>query len=153
MGHSYSLTVVKLLFAMARTCAYSSCTTPLVFEDPDRGVRSVAVEMAHIRSPKSDGPRHDPTFPADRLNSDENLLLLCKHHHTQSMTTIPSSPWTSCWRGSRHSSPQVAAFQSGTRTLPTWPPASKRSGTGIREPAECCLTVQAVTSSGDVCAR
>ena len=81
MGHSYSLPVIKLLFATARTCAYPGCPNLLVFEDPDRGVRSVAVQIAHIRSPKPDGPRYDPTYPADKLNSDENLLLLCGTHH------------------------------------------------------------------------
>jgi hypothetical protein len=29
----------------------------------------------------SDGPRYDPAFPPDQLNSDGNLLLLCGVHH------------------------------------------------------------------------
>jgi hypothetical protein len=81
VGHSYPLPTIKLLFATARTCAYPPCATPLVFIDEDHGVREVAVQIAHIRSPKRDGPRHDPTFPADRLNREENLLLLCGVHH------------------------------------------------------------------------
>lgn len=52
-----------------------------MFEDPDRGVRSVSVQIAHIRSAKPTGPRHDPDYPKDKLNSDENLLLLCWTHH------------------------------------------------------------------------
>jgi hypothetical protein len=83
VGHNYTLPTIKLLFATARTCAYSGCQVPLVFEDAARGIRSVAVQIAHIRSAKITGPRHDPEYPADKLNSEENLLLLCgKHHHS-----------------------------------------------------------------------
>jgi hypothetical protein len=54
----------------------------LVFEDKGRGIRSVAVQIAHIRSAKATGPRHDPAYPADKHHCEENLLLLCnKHHH------------------------------------------------------------------------
>jgi hypothetical protein len=54
---------------------------PLVFEDTERGIRSIAVQIAHIRSAKTSGPRHDPDYPADQLNAEENLLLLCARHH------------------------------------------------------------------------
>jgi hypothetical protein len=54
---------------------------PLVFIDEERDVREIAVQIAHIRSPKADGPRHDPCYPRDKLNSDVNLLLLCGVHH------------------------------------------------------------------------
>lgn len=81
MGHSYTLPVTKLLFATARTCAYPGCAVPLVFVDQQHGVREIAVQIAHIRSPKPGGPRHDPGFPAENLNSEENLLLLCGVHH------------------------------------------------------------------------
>ena len=81
MGHTYALPVIKLLFATARTCAYPGCAIPLIFIDEDRDVCEVAVQIAHIRSPKPDGPRYDADFPPDRLNSDGNLLLLCGVHH------------------------------------------------------------------------
>jgi hypothetical protein len=82
MPTPYPLPVIKLLFATARTCAYPGCQVPLVFEDKERGIRSVAVQIAHIRSAKTTGPRYDPDYPADKLNAEENLLLLCnKHHH------------------------------------------------------------------------
>jgi hypothetical protein len=81
MGHTYALPVIKLLFATAKTCAYPGCAIPLVFIDEDRDVREVAVQIAHIRSPKPGGPRHDPDYLSDQLNSDGNLLLLCGVHH------------------------------------------------------------------------
>jgi hypothetical protein len=77
----YTRPVIKLLFATARTCAYPGCQVPLVFEDHERGIRSVAVQIAHIRSARRSGPRHDPGYPEDRLNAEENLLLLCNPHH------------------------------------------------------------------------
>jgi hypothetical protein len=30
---------------------------------------------------KDQGPRHDPEYPADRLDEPENLILLCRVHH------------------------------------------------------------------------
>lgn len=82
MPSPYTQPVIKLLFATARTCAYPGCQVPLVFEDKERGIRSVAVQIAHIRSAKPSGPRHDPGYPREKLNAEENLLLLCqKHHH------------------------------------------------------------------------
>jgi len=77
----YTQQVIKLLFATARTCAYPGCQVPPVFEDKERGIRSVAVQIAHIRSAKLSGPRHDPDYPPDKLNTEENLLLLCNPHH------------------------------------------------------------------------
>lgn len=38
-------------------------------------------EIAHIRSPSSDGPRFDPSYDDELLNSFENLLVLCPTHH------------------------------------------------------------------------
>lgn len=81
VGHSYSLPTIKILFGTAKHCAYPGCTTPLIFED--RGRRTVAVQIAHIRSAEPGGPRHDPDYDQAKLNTDENLLLLCNgpHHY------------------------------------------------------------------------
>ena len=81
MGHNIKLPILKSLFAQATHCAYPNCSDPLVFEDPQRDIRTIAVQIAHIRSERPDGPRHDPDFPHD-LNDGENLLLLCGKHHT-----------------------------------------------------------------------
>jgi hypothetical protein len=82
MARNYSMPTIKALFAQAMHCAYPGCTEPLVFEDPARGVRSIAVQIAHIRSEKSNGPRYDASYAKDKINSEENLLLLCGKHHT-----------------------------------------------------------------------
>ena len=80
-GVTFRLPTIKALFAEARHCAYPGCAEPLVFEDARRAVRTIAVQVAHIRSAKAEGPRHDPDYPADQLNEEANLLLLCGKHH------------------------------------------------------------------------
>src|SRR5699024_4049261 len=34
-----------------------------------------------ISSSRPKGPRHDPSFPSEKLDSYDNLLLLCRTHH------------------------------------------------------------------------
>ncbi|MFE0582316.1 hypothetical protein [Streptomyces sp. NPDC058874] len=75
----YKELTIKLLFGGASTCAYPGCKTELLFRDRDQ--TTVIVEIAHIRSEKPNGPRHDPMYPKDLLNTFENLLLLCGVHH------------------------------------------------------------------------
>jgi hypothetical protein len=79
MGHSYSLPTVKILFGQASKCAYPGCDSPLIFEDKKRNVRSVSVQIAHIRSGSRNGPRFESGFAA--VNEPKNLLLLCGTHH------------------------------------------------------------------------
>lgn len=81
IGVTFRLPTIKALFAEASSCAYPGCAETLVFEDVGRGVRTIAVQIAHIRSAKVEGPRHDPEYPEDLLNEGENLLLLCGKHH------------------------------------------------------------------------
>ena len=82
VSRNYSLPTIKTLFALATHCAYPGCSEPLIFEDRQRGVRAVGVQIAHVRSETPDGPRYDRCFPRSKLNEPENLLLLCGKHHT-----------------------------------------------------------------------
>lgn len=75
---NYTLAAIKALFGEARSCAYPDCDEPLVFRD--RGVVTVVAEIAHIRSEKPGGPRHDPDYTGD-INGPDNLILLCGKHH------------------------------------------------------------------------
>jgi hypothetical protein len=79
LKRSYSERTIKLLFGRAVKCAYPRCDNPLVFED--RGVLSVSVQIAHIRSESVNGPRFDPSYPEELIDQEENLLLLCGIHH------------------------------------------------------------------------
>ncbi|MFG2620667.1 HNH endonuclease signature motif containing protein [Streptomyces sp. NPDC048507] len=71
----------KILFGRATGCAYPDCSEPLIEEH--RGLQSVNVEVAHIRAEKPGGARYDPDFNKDngKVNSEENLMLLCTKHH------------------------------------------------------------------------
>lgn len=67
----------KLALALASrgTCEFEGCGAPL-------GLEGVVVgQIAHIHSPKPDGPRHDPTLSAERVHSLPNLMYLCGTHH------------------------------------------------------------------------
>ncbi|WP_147437419.1 hypothetical protein [Micromonospora musae] len=79
MPRTYKQTVIKLLFGTATHCAYPGCDAKLIFKD--RGLYTPTVEIAHIRSEKPDGPRYDSSYPSEKINDFENLLLLCGQHH------------------------------------------------------------------------
>lgn len=57
------------------------CQRELVVDATSTDDESVIGEECHIVSGKGQGPRHDPAFPADRLDELENLILLCRTHH------------------------------------------------------------------------
>lgn len=42
---------------------------------------SVVADECHIKSPRPQGPRYDASYPSDRLDGYENLILLCRVHH------------------------------------------------------------------------
>jgi len=44
-------------------------------------IDSIIGDEAHIRSKREAGPRHEPSYPAEKLDTYENLILLCKIHH------------------------------------------------------------------------
>jgi hypothetical protein len=105
---SYSLVTIKTLFGEARACAFPGCDEGLIFRD--RGVATVIAEIAHIRSERPGGPRHDPTYTGD-INGADNLLLLCGRHHRpvdrhESLYTIAE---LEIWKAD-----QIAAADGGT---------------------------------------
>jgi HNH endonuclease len=62
-------------------CAF--CRRKLIEEKTAVNDESIVGDEAHIHSEKEGGPRYDPLFPKERIDSYENLLLLCKIHHKQ----------------------------------------------------------------------
>jgi len=44
---------------------------------------SIVGEECHIISKRENGPRFDPKYPKDKMDSYENLILLCRIHHKQ----------------------------------------------------------------------
>lgn len=76
----------KILFTRARDrCAFPACPIQLTQDqvNADTGESNVIVlgEQAHIRSPRPDGPRYDASYPVEKLDSPENVIILCPTHH------------------------------------------------------------------------
>lgn len=66
-------------------CAFPGCIQASSVANTDAMTGEVfhtpALEHAHIRSKKPDGPRYDPDYPAAKLDQYDNLILLCPTHH------------------------------------------------------------------------
>ncbi len=57
------------------------CKRELVVEATASDDDSVVGEECHIISPRSSGPRYDSSYPQEKLDTYENLILLCRVHH------------------------------------------------------------------------
>jgi len=78
----------KLLWGRAgNRCAWTDCSARLTADlrSPESHVLrdhgAVLGEEAHIRSKDIKGPRFDPAYPKDMLDTYANLVLLCERHH------------------------------------------------------------------------
>lgn len=79
----------KLLWGRAgNRCAWGGCDQRLGVDlrTPESALLqqhgAVIGEEAHIRSSRREGPRHDPEYPNEKLDTYDNLILLCPTHHT-----------------------------------------------------------------------
>ena len=84
---SITIPTRKVLWTRAHNmCAFPACGQALTVDgaaaDSGELIVTVLGEEAHIRSSKPNGPRHDPSYPKEKLDSEENLILLCPTHHT-----------------------------------------------------------------------
>ena len=57
------------------------CRQKLVVDETELDAESVVGDECHIISGAPNGPRHDPSFPAEEIDEISNLLLLCRVHH------------------------------------------------------------------------
>lgn len=57
------------------------CKNEIVIHATPNDNEAVVADECHIISSRPNGPRHDPSYPSERLDSYENLLLLCRTHH------------------------------------------------------------------------
>ena len=57
------------------------CKHELVVDATRNDDESIVADECHIISPRPTGPRHDSSFPAEKLDAYENLILLCRTHH------------------------------------------------------------------------
>jgi hypothetical protein len=73
---------LKILWGIGAICAFPGCGQWLVEQASASDPAAVIGEMAHIVAHSDEGPRADPSFPAEKRNLAENLILLCPTHHT-----------------------------------------------------------------------
>ena len=57
------------------------CKNELIIDATEKDDESVIAEECHIVSSRRKGPRYDSSFPENKLDSYENLILLCRIHH------------------------------------------------------------------------
>lgn len=77
----------KTLWGRSRhLCAFPQCRRQLTADQVDAKTgetfQTIVGEEAHIYSPSPEGPRHDVKYPASKLETYENRILLCSIHHT-----------------------------------------------------------------------
>ena len=72
----------KLLWGKSgNRCAM--CRHVLCVDATPEDDESIVGDECHIISRKENGPRYNPSYPNDKLDSYENLILLCRIHHKQ----------------------------------------------------------------------
>ena len=69
---------IKRLFAMSgNLCAFPGCPLSIIASSG-----TVTGEICHIKAQNAGGPRFDPSLGEKALHAYENLILLCRPHHT-----------------------------------------------------------------------
>ena len=70
----------KLLWGRSGSrCAI--CRRELIISATNEDSEAIVGEECHIVSGKTNGPRYDPSYPAEKIDSYKNLILLCRIHH------------------------------------------------------------------------
>ena len=77
-----SLKTHKMLWGRAgNRCAKPDCRIELVMDSSETDDESLIGEECHIIARKPDGPRGDVSFPEEKIDKYENLILMCSNHH------------------------------------------------------------------------
>lgn len=85
--------VKKAVYARARgMCAFEDCRKDLVLEATEDNTAQVG-QLAHIIASSPDGPRGDPSYPPEKINSFDNLILLCPNHHKEIDLLVDKYPF------------------------------------------------------------
>ena len=78
----YSPTTLKVLFALSgNQCAHPECPNTLVESATEQSDAIITAHICHLYAVSDDGPRGKSGLTKEELNSPENLILLCRHHH------------------------------------------------------------------------
>ena len=82
LRRNYTQRTIKVLFALSgNQCAYPGCANTLIEPPTEQSDALVTAHICHIYAISTDGPRGKPGLTQEELNSPENLILLCSHHH------------------------------------------------------------------------
>lgn len=81
VGRSYTDKDLKILWGAHAICAYPGCNERLVLPANALDAQAVIGKICHIVAHSDEGPRADPSFPAERREDPDNLILLCGTHH------------------------------------------------------------------------
>ena len=57
------------------------CRQKLIIEQTSVDSESVVGDGCHIISQSEGGPRFDRSYPKEKVDSEENMIVLCKSHH------------------------------------------------------------------------
>ena len=79
-------TAIRVWTGAGGRCSFDDCPNDLFDITPDK----LLGHLAHIVARKYDGPRGDPHYPESKLNSPENLMLFCAHHHQMVDSDVPA---------------------------------------------------------------
>ncbi len=78
----YSPKTLKVLFALSgNQCAHPECPNTLVESATEQSDAIITAHICHIYAVSVDGPRGKSGLTEKELNSPENLILFCRHHH------------------------------------------------------------------------
>ena len=78
LGHR---TLKALWGRAAARCSFPGCRVDLYRDDDESDDPTHVGENCHIISERDGGPRSDPSVSSQRINSYQNLILLCRNHH------------------------------------------------------------------------
>ena len=82
LKRKYAPRTLKVLFALSgNQCAHPECTNTLIEPATEKSDALVTAHICHIYAISTDGPRGKSGLTEKELNSPENLILLCRHHH------------------------------------------------------------------------
>ena len=79
---NYSQKTLKVLFALSgNQCAHPECSNTLVESATEQSDAITTAHICHIYAVSEAGPRGKSGLTKEELNSPENLILFCRHHH------------------------------------------------------------------------
>lgn len=82
MSRKYPQADIKILYGLAAArCAFPACRQEVVLEGTAADKTKQIGKIAHIVAHSEGGPRSDPNYPKDKLDTYNNWVLLCPTCH------------------------------------------------------------------------